>query len=90
MSKRSKSVRTKGKVPLSRYFQEFGEGDSVAVVKERAVRSSFPERLQGRTGVVDGKRGRSYLVKISDISKDKTFVIEPVHLKKIKVQAKAK
>ncbi|MDP3987164.1 MAG: 50S ribosomal protein L21e [Nanoarchaeota archaeon] len=85
MSKRTKNVRSKGKIPLSKYFQEFEDGEFVAVVKERAVPSSFPERLQGRTGVVNGKRGRSYIIKLDDLEKQKTFIIEPIHLKKIKV-----
>ena len=83
MSKR-KLIRTRGKVQLSRYFQELKKGESVAVVREPAVQSSFPERLQGRTGVVEGRRGKSYIVKIKDLSKEKNFLIEPIHLKKIK------
>ena len=82
MAKRKK-VRTRGKLQLSRYFQELKEGDSVAVVREKGVQSSFPERIQGRTGSVESKRGRSYLVKIKDINKEKRFLIEPIHLKRI-------
>lgn len=83
MSKK-KPVRTRGKLSLSRYFQELKKGDTVAVVREPAVQSSFPLRLQGRTGFVEGKRGKSYVVKIKDIKKEKTFLIQPIHLKKIK------
>jgi len=90
MTKRTKSMRAKGKISLSKYFQEFGGGESVAIVRDKAVRSSFPERLQGRTGVIEGKRGKFYLVKLSDINKEKTYIIQPVHLKKIEVQEKAK
>ncbi|HUW43347.1 MAG TPA: 50S ribosomal protein L21e [Bacillota bacterium] len=81
---RKKKIRTRGKVSLSRYFQELEKGESVAVVKERAVLAKFPERLQGRTGIVEGKRGRSYMVKINDQKKEKKFLIAPVHLKRIK------
>ncbi len=81
---RKKQIRTRGKLQLSRYFQELEKGDSVAVVREPAVQSSFPERLQGRTGVIESKRGKSYMVKINDLSKEKRFLIEPIHLKKIK------
>ena len=79
-----KPLRTRGKLQLSRYFQELKEGESVAVVRELSINSNFPERLQGRTGKIDGKRGRNYIVKIKDQSKEKTFLIEPIHLKKIK------
>jgi len=81
-------VRAKGKISLSKYFQEFKEGDFVAVIRERAIPVNFPERLQGRTGVIGGKRGRSYIVNIADASKKKVFLIEPIHLKRIKVNSK--
>ncbi len=78
-----KPLRTRGKVQFSRYFQKFEEGDNVAVVEERSVKSSFPKRFQGRTGSVEGKRGRAYIVKINDQNKEKRFIINPIHLKKI-------
>ena len=81
---RRKDVRTRGKLQLSRYFQNLEKGDSVAIVKERAMQSNFPLRLQGRTGIVEGKRGKAYIVKIKDQNKEKKFIIEPIHLKKIK------
>ena len=83
MSKR-KPVRTRGKLQLSRYFQEFKQGDSVAVVREAAVGANFPKRLQGRTGKVKGKRGSSYIIDIKDQNKEKEFIIKPIHLIKIK------
>ena len=83
MSKRKK-IRTRGKLQLSRYFQKLEKGDFVAVVREPSVKSSFPERLQGRTGIVEGKKGKVYVIKIKDLAKEKTFLIEPIHLKKIK------
>ncbi len=83
MTKR-KLVRTRGKLQLSRYFQRFKQGDSVSVVAEKSLNPSFPKRLQGRTGKIDKKIGRSYAVKIRDQTKEKTFIISPIHLKKIK------
>lgn len=79
-----KSVRTRGKLKLSRYFQSIKEGDFVAVDAERSLPSAFPKRLQGRTGIVKKKIGKSYIVKIKDQTKEKEFIIEAVHLKKIK------
>ena len=79
-----KKVRKRGKIQFSRYFQKFQEGDNVAVVVEPAIQSSFPKRLQGRTGKIEYKRGKSYFVMIKDQKKEKRFLIEPIHLKKIK------
>ncbi len=81
---RRKPVRTRGKLQLSKYFQEFEKGNSVAVVAEPAVQSSFPKTLQGRTGVIENKRGKAYVVKIKDQNKEKKFLIEAIHLKLIK------
>ena len=81
-----KKIRTKGKLKFSRYFQDLEKGDSVAVVREPAVQSSFPVRLQGRTGLVETKRGKVYIIKIKDQNKEKNFLIEPIHLKKINVK----
>jgi len=81
---RKKSVRTRGKFQFSRFFQKMKEGDIVAVVEEVTLQPRFPKRLQGRTGVVEGKRGKAYSVSINDQGKNKKYLIEPIHLKKIK------
>ena len=79
-----KPIRTRGKLQLSKYFQELKKGDSVAVVAERSIQFKFPKVIQGRTGIVGEKRGKSYLVKIKDHAKEKNYLIDPIHLKKIK------
>lgn len=78
-----KSPRTKGKLQFSKYFQVLKTGDRVSVIKELSQKSNFPERLQGRTGTITGKKGKVYIVKIKDLNKEKDFLIEPIHLKKI-------
>ena len=83
---RKKKIRKKGKLQLSRYFQEFNNGDFVAVVKEPSVQAKFPERIQGKTGIIEGTRGGSYIINIRDQEKEKKFLIAPIHLKKIKIQ----
>jgi len=78
-----KPIRTRGKISFSKYFQDLKKGETVAVVKERSLQSSFPTSLQGRTGVVEGKRGNACIVKMKGIKKDKSYIIRPVHLKRI-------
>jgi ribosomal protein L21E len=77
---RRKKIRTRGKLQLSKYFQKLEKGDPVTIVREPAVQSSFPIRIQGKTGLIESKRGKAYIIKI----KEKKFLIEPIHLKKIK------
>ena len=79
-----KNQREHGKIKLSRYFQDFKQGDRVAVVRELAMIPKFPKQLQGRSGVIQSKRGSSYLVKINDLNKEKTYIIHPAHLIKLK------
>jgi ribosomal protein L21E len=79
-----KPVRTRGKVSLSRYFQELNKGDSFSVSREQSVAASFPKRFQGITGKVEGMRGEMAVLAIKDGNKEKRLLILPIHLKKIK------
>jgi len=81
--KKRKQMGTRGKIKLSQYFQEFKIGDRVTVIRELALEPKFPSQIQGRSGVIETKRGNSYLVKIKDLNKDKTYIIHPVHLRKL-------
>jgi len=80
---KGKSIREKGKIKLSEYFKDIGEGSSVAIVTEKAVANSFPERIQGRSGIVTGNRGKYKVVELKEGNKTKTFIVHPVHLKKL-------
>jgi len=78
-----KFQREKGKLKLGRFFQELEKGDKVSIVREHSIKSGFPKRMQGRTGTIEGRRGKAYIVKIKDYRQTKIFIIEPIHLKKI-------
>ena len=80
-----KRIREKGKVPISRYFQKFDSGDSVALVMELGDQSpGFPKRMQGKTGKILEKKGSSYVVEVKDFNMKKKYSVRPIHLKKIK------
>lgn len=83
MKRRYKNEREKGKIRLSRMFQKFEIGDRVAIVRELSEKAGFPKRIQGRTGVVEGVRGRAYVLKVKEFNAEKTYIIKPIHLKKI-------
>jgi len=78
-----KSIKTRGKLSFTRYFQEFKAGDSVAVVKEHSIPFGYSHRMQGRTGKVLAKQGAAYKVEIRDLHKTKVYHIRPVHLRRI-------
>ncbi|MEM2956135.1 MAG: 50S ribosomal protein L21e [Candidatus Pacearchaeota archaeon] len=78
-----KKIRQKGKLGLSRVFAEINIGDKVALVKDLSYRCGFPIRFQGKTGKVIGKQGKSLIVSINDGRKDKKFIVQKIHLKKL-------
>ena len=80
---RHKRIRERGKIRFSEYFKELKEGDRVALKREWSINVGFAKRMSGRTGVIIGKRGRSYIVNIKDFNKEKTFIVPPIHLKRI-------
>jgi len=82
---KKKRLREKGKTRLSEYYKELKEGERVAVVLDLAENPKFPKRMQGKTGVIEGKRGKSYKVRINDYKQPKTYIIKPIHLRRIKV-----
>ncbi len=78
-----KRLREKGKISLTRYFQEFKSGDSVAVARELSIPLGYSKRIQGRTGKVIEKRGAAYHIELKDLNKLKRYFIKPIHLKRI-------
>jgi large subunit ribosomal protein L21e len=81
--KLKKPRRNKGKISMTRYFQDFSEGDRVNLIVEPAVQKGmYHPRFMGKSGFVTGKRGNCYLVEINDMGKHKTVVVHPVHLKR--------
>lgn len=83
MARQRKQVREKGKLKLSSYFKKIEDGINVAIVTDVGIRASFPKRIKGMSGKVVGSRGKFKLVEIKDGDKLKTFIIHPVHLKKL-------
>jgi ribosomal protein L21E len=84
MARRAKNIKEKGKLKLSSYFKQINKGERVAIVDERGIRTNFPLRLQGMSGVVKGMRGKFIEIEIKDGNKLKMFIIHPVHLKILK------
>ncbi|MAE49281.1 50S ribosomal protein L21e [Candidatus Pacearchaeota archaeon] len=82
---RRQPPRKKGKLSLSRFFQSFAKGDSVAIVQELSQIFGYKPTLQGRTGKILAKRGSAYEVAVKDGNKDKTYLLKPIHLKKLAV-----
>ncbi len=79
-----KNYRSKGKIPLSKYFQTFEKGEKVNLkINSNVQKGQFYPRFHGLTGTITGaKKGSCYEVIIKDGGKQKTLFVHPIHLKK--------
>lgn len=78
-----KSPGTKGKISVTKYLQEFNQGDRVLLGLEPAVQQGFYHpRFYGRTGCIESKTGKCYKVRINDCGKQKSVIVHPIHLRK--------
>jgi len=81
--KLKKDRRRRGKVSISTYFERYVSGDRVNLVLEPSIHKGMPHgRFCMKSGLVTGKRGFCYEVKINDRGKEKTLIVHPVHLKR--------
>lgn len=79
-----KTVKTRGKISLSRFFRTFAEGESVRMVGDSAYQKALPWfRFHGKVGTIMGKQGRCYRVSMSDRGKAKIVIVHPIHLQRI-------
>lgn len=77
------NYRQKGKIPLSKYFQEFNDGDYVNLkIHPNVQKGRFFPRFHGLTGIIGNKKGKCYEVKIKDGGKQKVVLVHPIHLNK--------
>ena len=66
---------------LGAILRKYTLGDKVAVVLEPSVQRGQPHRrFHGKTGTIMGKRGRSYLVSLKDMGREKIIISRPEHL----------
>jgi large subunit ribosomal protein L21e len=78
-----KKVREK-RLRVTKYLQEFKEGDKVCIEIEPASHKGMPHpRFMGRVGIVKGKRGKAYIIEIKNGGKTKTIISKPEHLKMV-------
>ncbi len=83
----ARALRERGKVFITRFIQKFEVGDKVVLKADSSYQKGlYHARFHGRIGTIKGKRGKSYLVEVTDgPNKKKTLIVAPVHLKRLKV-----
>jgi large subunit ribosomal protein L21e len=82
--KLQRPVRERGHLRLTQRLAKYTEGDKVALVIDSSVQHGlFYPRHHGKTGVVVGKQGNGYLVRVMDKNKAKTLITTAAHLKRV-------
>ena len=72
----------RGRVSISRIMHEYAEGDRVAIILDGGQQMGMPHRrFQGRTGFIQGRQGKAWVVAVKDGNMQKTVVARPEHLK---------
>jgi large subunit ribosomal protein L21e len=82
-AKTRKKFTLKEIITPNRFLQKFEIGDKVAVVVCPSSHNFPYKRFHGKTGEVIGKRGRAYIVKVTDLKAEKHIIVTPEHLKKV-------
>ena len=83
---RSLRRRSGSKVSVNKLLQEIPVGEYVQVNIDSSIHSGTPHRrFQGKTGVVTGRRGRAYLVKVKQLNQWCEITITAAHLRVIEL-----
>ena len=73
--------RERGKTGLSKILYEYETGEKVVVKIDPSVHKGMPHRrYHGRIGVIVNKRGRSYVVNVTQGKAVKEIIVRPEHI----------
>ncbi|MCS7124214.1 MAG: 50S ribosomal protein L21e [Candidatus Bathyarchaeota archaeon] len=76
-----KKPRERGKIKLGRLLRDYQLGNSVVIKIDPSVQRGMPHRrYHGRIGTVVGKRGKSYIVSVTQGDAVKEIIVRPEHL----------
>ena len=73
--------RERGKTGLSKILREYEPNEKVVVKLDPSVHKGMPHRrFHGKIGVIAEKRGRSYVVNVSQGKAIKEIIVRPEHI----------
>ena len=80
-----KRPRERGKIRLSKLLYQYQPGNRVVIKIDSSVHKGMPhKRYHGKVGTVINKRGRSYLVSVTQGDAVKEIIVKPEHLEPYK------
>ena len=75
----------KGKISIRNHLQRFDEGQKVTIGIDPSVHAGLPfRRFVGKSGIIEGKQGSVYKVRVRDGGKEKSLLVHPVHLRTLR------
>jgi large subunit ribosomal protein L21e len=93
MVKKSKGFRARTRKKLkkklvrpaiTKFIQEFYPGEKVVITLEPSSYRGMPfPKFKGCVGEIISRRGKSYIVKLINLKKEKKIIVAPEHLKRI-------
>lgn len=76
--------RNREKTSVNKILEKFEIGSKVVIKLDSSLEKGRPfKRFYGKSGIIIAKRGKSYIVRIKDLNKEKNIIASPVHLKAI-------
>jgi len=76
-----RNPRERGKTTLTKILTNYNEGDKVVVKIDSSMHKGMPHRrYHGKVGIVSAKRGRSYVVHVTQGDATKEIIVRPEHL----------
>jgi large subunit ribosomal protein L21e len=73
--------RERGKTGLSKVLREYEPEEKVVIKLDPSVHKGMPHRrFHGRIGVIAEKRGRSYVVNVTQGKAIKEIIVRPEHI----------
>jgi len=80
-----KEPRERGKMRLSKLLYEYQPSNRVVIKIDPSVHKGMPHRrYHGRVGTIVDKRGRSYVVSVTQGDAVKEIIVRPEHLEPYK------
>jgi len=76
-----KNPRERGKIKISKLLYEYEPGSHVVIKLDPSVHKGMPHRrYHGKVGTVLEKRGRSYVISVTQGNAVKEILVRPEHL----------
>jgi len=81
-----KEPRERGKTTISKLLYEYQPGSQVVIKIDSSVPKGMPhKRYHGQVGTIIDKRGRSYILSVTQGEAIKEIIVRPEHLEPYKV-----